>query len=358
MPTRVFIREPGDENISALSPPSSPELSGSIFTSNQSTSFRRSRRRRPPSLSTKDISASSRLSGYLFIFTAYVVLFVSSIKFEEKENEANDDNLLEINEWKRLCSIVGSASFAGLMVFIVGMHFDLIIAPNLWLAIFKDGSYGEALLLTILVFAAIFMVYVSTSVDGIGGFVGANYNVYFSSWIGFFACLYTFDLWKKSALENNQQNQALLRAFHNTTSNPQRKTSYVWSWTLLFSFVTFLSLLDILTIGDSDWVGKPVAGNQLVIMLLFTSMSALCCLIGLLMNILCSRYPDFKILRHWYKIEGVLIIVLVGFWSWAVFKYTGINGLVNGPSNSYFGAWGGCFCSISIIGAWSTEYWN
>ncbi len=155
-----------------------------------------------------------------------------------------------------------------------------------------------------------------------------------------------------------QQNQALLQTCHNITSTSQRKTNYAWSWTLFFSLVTFFSLLDILTIEDSDWIGKPVAGNQLVIMLISSSMSGLCCLIGLLMNVLSSHYPDFKILHHWYKIEGVLIISLVGFWSWAVFKYTGINGLVNGPSNSYFGAWGCCFCSISIIGAWSTEYWN
>ncbi len=115
----------------------------------------------------------------------------------------NDENLPEINEWKRLSSVIGSSAFAGLMIFIVGVHFDHIIAADLWLAIFKDGSCGEALLLTILVFAAIFLVVVSTSVNGIGGFAGANYNVYFSSWIGFFACLYTFNLWKKSALENN-----------------------------------------------------------------------------------------------------------------------------------------------------------
>ena len=195
MPTRVIIRAP-EEEISSVVESNSP-------------SFRR--RRRAPALSSKDVSASQRLSGYLFIFISYVVLFVSSIKKNEKveakydgtENEETGQSLPPISEWKRLSAVVGSASFSGLMIFTVMAHFDKICAPNLWLAIYKDGSLGEGIILMVLFFAAIFMLYVSTSITGIGGAVGKNYNVYFSSWLGFFSCVYTFGLWKDSAISNN-----------------------------------------------------------------------------------------------------------------------------------------------------------
>lgn len=193
MPTRVFLRVPDDSILSLSS--SSMRLAGP----SDNRSFRRTIKRRS-TLSSKDISASSRLSGYLLIFIAYVVLLVSSIKNDPVEE---DSNLPPISEWKRMSAMIGSASFSGLVSFIVLIHFDTFCAPNLWLKIFKDGSLGEGIILFILFFAAIFMIYVSTSVDGIGGVVGKNYNVYFSSWMGFFTCVYTFGLWKKDAVLNS-----------------------------------------------------------------------------------------------------------------------------------------------------------
>lgn len=211
MPTRIFIRSPDDIlRCQSSSPPSSARHS--ILTSNRPSSHRLIRRRPPTSLSSKDISASSRLSGYLFIFTAYIVLFVSSMKFEQEENEniqqlqtdqADNYNLPSIKEWKRLSAIIGSVTISILMVVIISVHFDMVCAPNVWLTIFKDGSYGEGFILVLLILASLFMVYVSTSVSGIGGFVGKNYNVYFSSWIGFFACSYTLGLWRTSAMSSN-----------------------------------------------------------------------------------------------------------------------------------------------------------
>lgn len=213
MPTKIFIKSPDDiircqSSSSNLSSPHHSILSASRQSSH------RLRRRPPASLSSKDTSASSRLSGYLFIFTAYIVLFVSSIKHEHTQSEnivrslnyddaTDTHNLPSIEEWKRLSAIIGSSAISILIVLITLIHFDMVCAPNLWLAIFKDGSYGEAIILILLILASLFMVYVSTSVSGIGGVVGKNYNVYFSSWIGFFACSYTLGLWKTSAISNN-----------------------------------------------------------------------------------------------------------------------------------------------------------
>jgi hypothetical protein len=200
MPTRVFIRAPSDDNI-VLSMSSSSLRSGV-------TSFRKTIR--ATTLSSKDISASPRLSGYLLIFIAYVVLFVSSIKHEQTVLDNDDSideevskNLPPISEWKRLSAIIGSASLSGLMILIVLVHFDTFCFPQLWLKIFRDGSFGESIILTLLFLAARFMVFVSTSLNGLGGVVGKDYNVYFSSWMGFIGCAYTFGLWKNSAMLNS-----------------------------------------------------------------------------------------------------------------------------------------------------------
>jgi len=355
MPTRICIKNLNDEaNILSVASPTSPV--GSIISSqNQNPSFRRGRMQ---SLSSRDISASSRLSGYLFIFTAYVVLFVSSFKYESIEDKFTDalaqdvvaEHVIDIKEWKRLSAMVGSASFVGLMVLIVGVHFDTMIARKLWLKIFRDGSMGEAIILTILNLGALFMVYVCTSINGIGGFAGTNYNVYFSSWLGFFACVYTFGLWNTAA---SQRNVNITFSLRYSTFVTQRKTVKGWIWTMFFSLVTFFSLLEMFLLSEN--FDKPVGENQLAIMLLCSSGCVFCCLLVLFMNALCSWC---QCLCHWHKIELVILVILIGFWTWAVFRFTGINGLVNGPGNSYFGAWGSFACSISIFGSWKADYKN
>jgi len=72
---------------------------------------------------------------------------------------------------------------------------------------------------------------------------------------------------------------------------------------------------------------------------------------ALLLNV-CSSSAQ----SHWYKLEGVLLVIMGSFWSWVVFRFTGVNGLVNGPSNSYFGVWGAFFYSISTFGVWLKEH--
>ncbi len=373
MPTQVFIRSP-DEIVRCPSSSSTASQRHSILTPSRQSSIRR---RPPTSLSSKDISASSRLSGYLLIFTAYIVLFVSSMKHEFSEPENSKQyqydivSLPLIQEWRKLSAIVGSAAISFLMVLIIAIHFDMVCAPNLWLKIFKDGSYGEGIFLTFLTLVSLFMVYVSTSVNGIGGFVGKNYNVYFSSWIGFFACSYTLGLWKISGISNNvspqstvhlvyslfaliiPQNQSLL-SFRRSRWSTERSSNYGLAWTLFFSSVTFFALLDIFL---EENPGEPIEDNQIAIMLLSSSMSVLCCFLVLLINLVCNHFSScFR--KYWYALEGILLLSLIGFWTLSVFRFTGVNGLVNGPSNAYFGSWGCFFCSISTFGKWKIEYSN
>jgi hypothetical protein len=149
-----------------------------------------------------------------------------------------------------------------------------------------------------------------------------------------------------------------MRSFRDLSWEAYRKTAFDWCWALFFSVVTFFSLLDIYLLEESDKeVRTPLGQNQLALMLLSSSVSVICCLLAFVMNVVVSHYSSrCPLLLHWFKLESILLIGLIVFWSWAVFKFTGINGLVNGPSNMYFGAWGCFFWSISIFGSWWAEY--
>jgi hypothetical protein len=149
--------------------------------------------RRYNQIASDDIYASSRLSGYLFIFTAYCVLFVSS--FQARNNDRQVENDLTLSTWKFWCTFYGSLGFMIAMIVTIAAHFDSFLCPRLWRFVFKLGSKGECFVLSVLIAFAIFMVYCSTSTNGLGGFAALNYNVYFSSWAGLVACSYTMDLW-------------------------------------------------------------------------------------------------------------------------------------------------------------------
>eukprot|EP00979_Chaetoceros_neogracilis_P000434 scaffold107_cov269-Chaetoceros_neogracile.AAC.26 len=163
----------------------------SISPSSRSTTFRRTQnlvKTRNKTLEDEDIYASSRLSGYLFIFTAYCVTFVSAFKARGDEQKENGTRSLgpgveelALIPWKVSCTFYGSLAFMIGMIIIVAAHFDGFLLPRLWRHLFKVG------------------VYCSTSSTGLGGFAGLNYNVYFSSWAGLAASVHTFDTWLKDS---------------------------------------------------------------------------------------------------------------------------------------------------------------
>lgn len=213
MPVQVVLRDPR-RNRFPLSPlPSAPSFNAtSTFvrhdsvstTSIESPRFSLSLRRRTEDIVRRsqqivsdDISASSRLSGYFYIFTAYCVLLVSSIKegFNIINVPAPVEGGLQLTDWKMRCVVFGSATYVGLMSAIILMHFDTFTCPSLWRAIFKSESKFEGALVSFLVVFSIFLVYVSTCTAGLGGFAGGKYNVYFSSWVGCIAACHTLNLW-------------------------------------------------------------------------------------------------------------------------------------------------------------------
>jgi len=362
MPVQVVLRDPR-RNRFPLSPlPSTPRdfnasativrqdsRSGASIDSPRFSIRRRTEDivRRSQEIVSDDISASSRLSGYFYIFTAYCVLLVSSIK--EEFNRIDDptpvENVPQLTNWKMRCVVFGSATYVGLMSAIILMHFDTFACPSLWRAIFKNESKFEGALLSVLVILSTFLVYVSTCTAGLGGFAGGKYNVYFSSWVGCIAACHTLNLW---LVESGTTSLGDMLEKH-------RRTSKNWAGTLLFSFITLASLLDAFT--EVDGV-RSLTETSILIMLICSSVSCLSCISAILMNVWCGDpQPNCCTLSYiWSRIEGLLLLILGGFWSWVVFELTGINGLANGPSNSYFGVWGSFYFSISTFGVWLKDF--
>ena len=210
VPVKLTLRE----STSAEFPIPVPSRSfvQSISPSSRSTTFRRTEnlvKTRNKTLEDEDIYASSRLSGYLFIFTAYCVTFVSAFKARGDDQKENGTRSLgpgveelALIPWKVSCTFYGSLTFMIGMIIIVAAHFDGFLLPRLWRHLFKVGGKGELWILSLFMGFALFIVYCSTSSTGLGGFAGLNYNVYFSSWAGLAASVHTFDTWLKDSVSS------------------------------------------------------------------------------------------------------------------------------------------------------------
>ena len=349
MPVRVVVREPTP--LSAPAVPYTPRIPR-IFTpnpsgndvTNNSLSFRRRtqdlvrRYDQMNNITARDISASNRLSGYLFVFTSYVVLLLSASVSSVQDTDYIQEHRL--SEWKLKCTFWGSATFVGLSLLIIAVHFDTLFLHKFWRVVFQDGSLGELSLCGLLLLGSLFLVYVVTSRDGLGGFLMTNSNAYFSSWLGFFACAHTLQTcWCKGGRRRGgpEERQSLEQWLRSTS----RETNFYWVNLLFFSTITLLSVLDVFLTGPYDIQWIMVISSIVVVG---------CCIIALLINMACKNFAS------WYKLEGLVIFALSGYWSWVVFTMTGVNGLVHGPSNAYFGIWGSFFFAISTFGSWLKEH--
>ena len=135
--------------------------------------------------------------------------------------------------------------------------------------------------------------------------------------------------------------QYLLSARRNTTMN--------WTYTLIFSFITFLSLLDVFVYADGY---DSLKSRSNLVLSISTASSVVCCIFVLLMNRVCSGTCAYISVG----IEGILSLAMCVLWTWIVFRFTGVNGIVNGPSNSYFGIWGTFYYSINTFGIYFKDY--
>jgi hypothetical protein len=60
----------------------------------------------------------------------------------------------------------------------------------------------------------------------------------------------------------------------------------------------------------------------------------------------------------WRQLEGFIILTATGCKFWVILEYTGVDGVINGLSNAYFGVWGSFFNSVFAFGTWLRENKN
>jgi len=60
----------------------------------------------------------------------------------------------------------------------------------------------------------------------------------------------------------------------------------------------------------------------------------------------------------WRQAEGIVILGMLGVFFWIIYKHTGVDGIVNGLSNSYMGVWGSFINCVFLLGTWLRENKN
>lgn len=60
----------------------------------------------------------------------------------------------------------------------------------------------------------------------------------------------------------------------------------------------------------------------------------------------------YRCMFGWRHIEGVVLLTATGGKFWVILQYTGVDGVINGLSNAYFGVWGSFFNSVFTLGTW------
>lgn len=333
-------------------------------------------RRMELTLSNEDIRASPRLLGYLFGGIASVVMLVSVVQFYLREEE-NFNQLQEIGEigesdalfpsdqffhtsfgsvyiWKLWCCVaVASSGTLGFLVILL-MHFDVFFFQKTWFQFFRDGSLAERNLLLGLTFFWAAALHVNTSAFSVGE---VQANVFFTTWIVFVCMVLNLGVWRESAGLPRLAVKVLLH---------HRETTYNWCWTLLFSLITAGAATDMYF--NRDKIALRLDGDALnlswgdwmrTLGLLWAE--CLLCVVSIACNHLWSNACKLNLgggcrfVLNWRFLEGIIILCMVGFKFWIILEYTGVEGVINGLNNVYFGIWGSFFNIVFTFGTWLRE---
>ena len=349
-----------------------------------------------------DIRASTRLMGYLIQLLACAVMLISVIQFyrgqqnerfikilatlEEENATSNNSNgsvdvligdestntidkriFSSVNGpvyyWKLMgCVAVGSIGVAVSLV-VVLVHFDTVCLPRLWNTLFRDGSKFEFLLLWTNVLFWIVGLYVCTSSLSVGE---VQANVYFTTWIAVVSAVINCGVWRESAGLPSLTEQV---SFHH------RETTYNWLWTFLFVSIVAGSVSDIYVNREDMTLrlkGKVLDLSQRDWILILSLMWGFAgvCILAILLNHCCHHELSIKLWRRlggssgqsvilgWRQIEGLVILGIVVVFFWMIYEQTGVNGIVNGLNNAYFGVWGSFFNAVFTFGTWLRENRN
>lgn len=325
-----------------------------------------------------DIRASPRLLGYVFALTACAIMLASVIQFyrapgtvpPQFQDYFNSQRYFVTSTntvilwWKVWGAIAVSSAGCLVYLLIIVAHFNTICLPNLWVRFFRDGSLAERNLLLLLIVFWVAGLTISTGSLSVGE---SQPNVFFTTWIAFSATVNNLAVWRESA----GLPSFLSRHGH------ARDTTYNWLWTAFFSLILAGSVSDIYVYRDeitlqSDGQKLNVSQQTWIIVLSVVWAEVGICFTALLLNRIqvepftlpchCRRgrhrEESVRCVFGWRHLEGLVLILSVGGKYYVVLKYTGVDTVINGLSNSYIGMWGTFFSSVSTFGTWLKENRN
>lgn len=253
--------------------------------------------------------------------------------------------------WKLWGALIASASGLLLSFITVLMHFDSILAPTIWVRLFRHGSVFERNWIVLLILYWAGAVFVSTSTLSVGE---SQANVFFAAWFAFSSMALNFKVWRDSS--------------DSPDSVFRRETSSNWFWVAIFSFVFAAAATDMffnrkevllqyrgqtLDLVDNDWL----------IILIVVWAEVLVCLIAIAMNEFIAAATTYEVpfckvifVIGWRQLEALVIILATGTKFWVILEYAAaVDGVISGLSNSYFGVWGSFLNSIFCLGTWLRE---
>ena len=234
--------------------------------------------------------------------------------------------------WKLWCCMAVATAGTLIFLIILFMHFDTVCFPRTWFQFFRDGSLAERnLLIALSIFWAI-SLHINTSSLSVGE---AQANVYFTTWIVFVSMVLTLGVWRESA---DLPRLAMKVLFHH------RETTYNWCWTLLFELITAGAATDMFF--HRDQISLKLKGESLALewgdwmrVLILVWSESLLCVVSILFNHVWSAACKLncpggcRFVLNWRFLEGLIILVMVGFKFWIILEYTGVYGVINGLNN-------------------------
>jgi hypothetical protein len=260
-----------------------------------------------------------------------------------------------ILRWKVLGAMAVSTAGCLIYLLIILAHFDTICFPNFWVRLFQDGSLTERNLLILMVMFWVAGLTINTGSLSVGE---SQPNVFFTTWIAFCATANNWSMWRESA------------GLQSWFDNHPRETTRNWFWTAFFSLILGGSVLDLFLYRDevtlqSNGQNLNVSETTWLIVLCLVWGEVFIIVVALVWADFVQVEP-FALPCHckersgwcvfgWCDLEGLILVLLVGTKYYVVLKYTGVDSVVNGLTNSYLGVWGTFFSSTFGLGSWLKE---
>lgn len=156
-----------------------------------------------------------------------------------------------------------------------------------------------------------------------------------------------------------------------------RETTYNWLWTAVFSAILAGATTDIYY--NRDQIPLRLRGQELnldqndwIVVLSVIWAEFTVCLLAIVFNEKFRLFQDswafpcrcrrrsgtYQCVFGWRQLEGWIILLNIGGKLWIILVYTGVDGVVNGLSNAYFGVMGSFFNSVFAFGTWLKENKN